>query len=53
MKTPNRTNAEELIPTRQSLLSRLKDWNDDESWQDFFLHLLEIHLQRGHPFRPD
>jgi RNA polymerase sigma factor (sigma-70 family) len=24
------------IPTRQSLLSRLRDWNDDPSWQDFF-----------------
>jgi RNA polymerase sigma factor (sigma-70 family) len=26
----------EFIPTRQSLLSRLKDWNDHESWRDFF-----------------
>ncbi len=26
----------ELIPTRQSLLSRLKDWNDQESWRVFF-----------------
>jgi RNA polymerase sigma-70 factor (ECF subfamily) len=26
----------ELIPTRNSLLSRLKDWEDKESWQDFF-----------------
>jgi len=25
-----------LIPTRQSLLSRLKDWNDQKSWQVFF-----------------
>ncbi len=25
-----------LIPTRQSLLSRLKDWNDQQSWQVFF-----------------
>ena len=24
------------IPTRESLLSRLKNQNDDESWQDFF-----------------
>jgi RNA polymerase sigma-70 factor (ECF subfamily) len=24
------------IPTRESLLSRLKDWGDRESWQDFF-----------------
>jgi len=28
--------AEELIPTRDSLLSRLKDWRDDASWRDFF-----------------
>ena len=27
---------EELIPTRDTLLSRLKDWRDDDSWQDFF-----------------
>src|ERR1039458_1609033 len=26
----------ELWPTRQSLLSRLKDWNDQESWRAFF-----------------
>ena len=25
-----------LIPTRQSLLSRLRDWADDESWSEFF-----------------
>jgi RNA polymerase sigma factor (sigma-70 family) len=25
-----------FIPTRQSLLSRLKDWNDQESWRTFF-----------------
>jgi hypothetical protein len=24
------------IPTRQSLLNRLKDWGDQSSWQDFF-----------------
>src|SRR5215831_12283639 len=24
------------IPTRQSLLERLKDWGDQSSWQDFF-----------------
>jgi RNA polymerase sigma factor (sigma-70 family) len=29
-------NMEELIPTRDSLLSRLKNWGDDESWRDFF-----------------
>ena len=28
--------ANDLIPTRQSLLSRLKDWNDQESWKVFF-----------------
>src|SRR5438876_12354110 len=27
---------EELIPTRDSLLSRLKDQRDDDSWRDFF-----------------
>src|ERR1041384_4826456 len=26
----------EFIPTRATLLSRLKDWNDQESWKDFF-----------------
>ncbi len=26
----------EIIPTRESLLSRLKDWEDDESWHEFF-----------------
>jgi RNA polymerase sigma-70 factor (ECF subfamily) len=25
-----------LIPTRRSLLSRLKSWDDQQSWQDFF-----------------
>jgi len=29
-------NREELIPTRDSLLSRLKNSQDQESWQDFF-----------------
>ena len=28
--------AEELIPTRASLLLRLKDWRDQASWQKFF-----------------
>src|SRR5580693_8260422 len=27
---------EEIIPTRESLLGRLKNWNDDESWREFF-----------------
>jgi RNA polymerase sigma-70 factor (ECF subfamily) len=26
----------ELIPTRRSLLSRLKNWSDHKSWQEFF-----------------
>jgi hypothetical protein len=28
--------ADELIPTRQSLLSRLKDWQDRDGWKEFF-----------------
>src|SRR5256885_472938 len=28
--------SEELIPTRRSLLVRLKDWDDKTSWKDFF-----------------
>jgi RNA polymerase sigma factor (sigma-70 family) len=27
---------DELIPTRQSLLSRIKDWKDGQGWQEFF-----------------
>jgi len=27
---------EEFLPTRQSLLQRLKRWNDQESWRHFF-----------------
>ena len=27
---------DDLIPTRESLLNRLKDWKDQESWKDFF-----------------
>jgi len=26
----------DLIPTRLSLLTRLKDWNDQEGWREFF-----------------
>jgi len=33
---PNILSSEELIPTRNSLLSRLKNREDQESWQDFF-----------------
>src|SRR5437867_3509159 len=29
-------NQDEFIPTRTSLLSRLKNWDDQESWKDFF-----------------
>src|SRR5438270_451514 len=29
-------NADPSLPTRWSLLSRLKDWEDQESWRQFF-----------------
>ena len=29
-------NPDELIPTRWSLLGRLKDFGDQESWQEFY-----------------
>ncbi len=32
MAEPN----DELIPTRATLIQRLKDWQDQSSWQDFF-----------------
>lgn len=28
--------SDELIPTRWSLIQRLKDWDDQESWHEFF-----------------
>src|SRR5262245_17336494 len=28
--------GDELIPTRASLIARLKDWQDQSSWQEFF-----------------
>lgn len=28
--------GDELIPTRATLIERLKDWQDQASWQDFF-----------------
>lgn len=31
-----RPRAEEMIPTRATLLARLKDWRDQESWRQFF-----------------
>lgn len=30
------TSAADAIPTRYTLLSRLQDWDDQESWKDFF-----------------
>ena len=30
------SNPDDTIPTRQSLLERLKNWEDQTSWQDFF-----------------
>lgn len=42
---------EELIPTRKTLLHRLKNWRDDESWRDFFNTywklIYRFALQRG------
>jgi RNA polymerase sigma factor (sigma-70 family) len=32
MKLPD----QELIPTRASLIQRLRDWQDEEGWQEFF-----------------
>jgi RNA polymerase sigma factor (sigma-70 family) len=31
-----KTNASELTATRETLLNRLKDWGDQESWREFF-----------------
>lgn len=36
MEPKSTTLAEELLPTRYSLLSRLQDWEDHESWRVFF-----------------
>lgn len=36
MNDLNLPKFDELIPTRQSLLSRLKSFDDNESWYDFF-----------------
>ncbi len=33
-RTPQR--ADEFIPTRKSLLTRLKNWDDSEGWREFF-----------------
>ena len=29
-------NPNDFAPTRHSLLTRLKDWDDDKSWREFF-----------------
>ena len=36
MNPLRKENPDELIPTRVSLLHRLKNWEDQESWRDFF-----------------
>ena len=36
LKISGMSGPDEFIPTRRSLLSRLKDWNDQESWKVFF-----------------
>lgn len=36
LKRMVRTALEDPIPTRLSLLSRLKNWGDEDSWKDFF-----------------
>src|SRR5579862_9254910 len=33
---PMRVKASELIPTRATLIERLKNWQDRTSWQEFF-----------------
>src|SRR2546425_9722167 len=35
-RIPMAGNPDGLIPTRRSLLTRLKNWDDQESWKDFF-----------------
>ena len=37
VNTPSMRHTEqELLPTRSSLLKRLRDWEDQDSWRDFF-----------------
>lgn len=36
MCSPMNEQNQESIPTRHSLLNRLKDWGDDASWREFF-----------------
>jgi RNA polymerase sigma factor (sigma-70 family) len=33
---PYMKNDDDFIPTRQSLLSRLRNWSDQDSWKEFF-----------------
>ncbi len=33
---PTKAERDELLPTRHSLLDRLRDWEDQASWRDFF-----------------
>lgn len=48
---PNGPPVDEFLPTRNSLLSRLRDWDDHESWRAFFdtywKFLLSIALRAG------
>src|SRR5687767_6840579 len=36
MEKPERMGENEFIPTRRRLLSRLKNWDDQDSWRQFF-----------------
>ena len=36
MATITEPQSDTLLPTRQSLLSRLRDWQDQDGWRDFF-----------------
>jgi len=36
MSSETTISTEEFIPTRYTLLSRLQNWEDNESWKDFF-----------------
>lgn len=53
MNIPPNQRQDELIPTRQSLLERLKDLDDSESWREFFeiywRLIYHVALQAGLP----
>lgn len=36
MTVPRSASEDELLPTRRSLLDRLRDWEDQSSWREFF-----------------